>query len=389
MHSDPMSSVFLFGEPTMVLLLAIPLLGLLLAAIVTLIAIRATRTAGWVLLALLIGVPLVLGPVAGFFWVGYRDHPILIPSHAQAYPQEQGIGNGITMKAETRAMPASSDVSPGMEITPTSSPDALVATNDQKQPLDKAITAESARLIDALSKVLAKTIIEDPKAWREIADNAAKKTEQLAEKADPSADPPPAKPETKPAESATPEPPAPDWVGKSWHQLGNSAVFERDVEVYPYSSRLEADAKLPEAVQKAVDEFVEIAFPDAEAKLRLPPERLRQMVKDTYEQWRTIRSGDFLFLTLHARIVVNKVELEPDYKLAQKNFAKTERSRVAERRLWHSTPYFFGGFLLLATVWGYLKVDLTTGGRRRGVLRLAGFIAILSIVAAAALAALA
>jgi hypothetical protein len=383
-----MSSVFLFGEPTTLLLLAIPLVGLLLAAIVALIAIRATRTAGWVLLSLFVGMPAVAILMLGLYRkVGPVKAPANVRSAASAEALQK-FGEQLS-QAEIHVLSDSPPPSVAPKTAEAPPVDSAATPADEKQPLDKAITAESARLIDALSKVLAKTIIEDPKAWREIADNAGKKLEQPAEKAEPSATAPAAKPEPKPTEDVTPEAPKPEWVGKSWHQRGNSAVFERDVEIYPYSSRMEADAKLPEAVQKAVDEFVEIAFPDSEVKLRLPPERLRKMVQDTYEQWRTIRSGDFLFLTLHAQVVVNKAELEPDYRVAQKNFAESQRTRAAERRLWHSGPYFFGGFLFLATVWGYLKVDLATGGKRRGVLRVATFIAILSIAAAAALAVMA
>ena len=187
--------------------------------------------------------------------------------------------------------------------------------------------------------------------------------------------------------SMTPAAPNPAWVGKSWHSTGDGVVYERDVEVDPYPSRLEAETKLPDAVQKAIDEFVEIAFADSQVKVKLPQDQLRELVKDEFEEWRTISSGNIL--TLHAHIRVNKTDLEPAYRRAWTELAEVQRKQIAEWRLWHFGPYFLGGFLFLTTVWGYLKVDSATGGRRRGTLRVAAAVAILSIAAAAALAVMA
>jgi hypothetical protein len=67
---------------------------------------------------------------------------------------------------------------------------------------------------------------------------------------------------------------------------------------------------------------------------------------------------------------------------AQEIIKNACRRSVVDVRLQAFGLYFTAGLLLLAAVWGYLKTDLATGGSRRGILRIAAGIVILSIVAA-------
>ncbi len=371
------------------LVLAIPvvLFGVLLAAAITLIAIPATRKAGWILLALFVGAPLVLIPVAGFIWF---DRGVFVPLHQDGIMQSQTVHNELTRKAEAAGIPISPGSSRVIEHSPATGPtsplEAPATPPAEKQPLDKALTAESARLIDVLSKVLAKTIVEDPKAWQDLAAKAAKRMEQPAEKKPPNAEAPLENP-TKPTLDASSAPPIPAWVGQSWHGVGDGAVYERDVELDPYPSRLDAEMKLPEAVQKAIDEFVEIAFADPQVKVKLPPEELRRLVKDYYEEWRTISLGNML--TLHARTKIDKNTIEQAYRQARAEFAAIEQRAAADRHVWRFGLNFTGGILFLAACWGYLKIDLATGGNHRRILRTAVLIVILSIAAAVAIAAMA
>ena len=185
MHSRPniIVRVSIWGAYALVFLLAIPVLGLLLAALIALIAIPATRKAGWILLALFVGVPLVLIPVAGFFWAAASYPSPSASFDRQAILHDQGIRHEITEKARPPGFPSRRDLrlSSSFPATPPMSPPETPATAPaEKQPIDKAITAESAAHRYALSKVLAKTIVEDPKAWREIATNAAEEEDGAA-----------------------------------------------------------------------------------------------------------------------------------------------------------------------------------------------------------------
>jgi hypothetical protein len=361
----------------------------LLASVISLLVVPKKRKAGWVLLAFLVGMPLILIPVAGFFLVSgdrvihnelMRQRPPL-PRTATRLPIIESDPQSIPTKP-----PALPPVQPAAEI-PANAPANPTAPTQEKQPLDKALTAESARLIDAFSKVLAKTILEDPKTWQDFAAKAGEQTAPPAEKTEPSAEkqtekksaeqPPPA---AAPIEPATPKP---AWVGQGWHDLDNKGrIFERDALVDTVLTPLESEKNLPETVQKAIDEFVEIYFLDSNVRVKLPPDTLRSFVKDRYEEWRVTTQGKTL--SLHARVKIDKDDIEKAYRKAQAAYAEAERRDITERRLWSFGTCFSGGFLFLAAVWGYLKTDLATGGNRRGVLRTAVLVVILSIAAAVA-----
>jgi hypothetical protein len=279
----------------------------------------------------------------------------------------------------TRTIPPSSPKIPLATPPVSPNPTASQPSPDEKQPLDKTLTAESANLIDALSKVLAKTILEDPKAWQDLAEKASQKMSPTAEK------PMPVEKPSESAESpAISKPSKPDWVGNPiWHPSGNDTTYERDIELDLCSTRLLAEAKLPGAVQKAVDEFVEDAFADARIKVKLPEKELAFLVKEKHEEWWKTSAGDML--TLHARTVVDKHRIEQAYRNAQAENEKREQERLAQRRLWGFGAYFSCGFLVLATFWGYLKLDMASGGKHRGVLRSAVFLVILSLIVTAAM----
>jgi hypothetical protein len=437
-------------EPSTILLLAVTLLGLVIA----IIANSATRKAGWILLAFFLGVPLVLVPLAGFYWFQAsksqaerrlipRDDVTVIHQKINAQGTQslkwdhdtdakEKVSNTYWNADGTPYVeePAASAIDPFSETSTENRPsnstrkesaaktlsnslraqreanaagmknvrkqntnrpatlaEAPSASPEEKQPFDKALSEKSAAWIDALSKVLAKTILEDRRAWEDLAAKATKQMEQTAEKAEPPAE---AKVETRAVEktvSVAPEPPAPpkpSWVGQTWHGLSGSDVFfERDVEIYAYPTRLEAEAKLPEAVQKAIDEYVELYYGDTHTKVKIPPEELRQFVRDKYEEWRETSLGKML--TLHVNLRIDKRGFEDRYKTSTAQYVELDRQKFAERRLWTFGAYSSAAFLLLTVAWGYLKADLASGGRRRGILRAVATLVILAIVAAVAM----
>ena len=74
------------------------------------------------------------------------------------------------------------------------------------------------------------------------------------------------------------------------------------VTVGPYTTRLECEAKLPDALEAAVAEYVEIHLgPDVAAGVRLPPDELRQLlVKEKFDE--TIDTSLGPMAQLHARL---------------------------------------------------------------------------------------
>jgi len=376
MNCEPHSSMLLFAEPTTLLLLGVPILGLLLVGLISLIANPRTRIAGIVLLAVFVGVPLLLLPVAAVFWVGISAP---VPERAAIRPNQpmrqeswpsSSFDSDRTSKDPSPAAPQVLPTPPAAQPTA----EASAPAPEEKQPIDKALTAESARLIDALSRILAKTIIEDHKAWEDL---AAKTTKQMAQPAE--QETPTASAEVKPAEApAAVEanlPPKPSWVDRPLHREGNGYMVDAVGE--PFATEIECEAALADCVwKKAVCPYVENFLPEASGKVDLPPAVLRNFVVGRWVEKRSIHQGEVQML--HAL-----VQLDPG---AQRTIADAYRQTIAVRHLQKFGTYFGAGFLLLAAAWGYLKADSASGGRRRGVLRTAVVLVILSVAAAVAVA---
>ncbi|MCC6124297.1 MAG: hypothetical protein IT426_05005 [Pirellulales bacterium] len=359
-------------------------LGFLLAAVIALLAVPSTRKVGWTLLAIVVGVPLILLPLAAaFFWVR-TDRVVMSPR--RLLPRDDAtVIRQMNESGRRRQLPDSSDefqrgaVDPTNQQAPPEAYDSAVRENppaaaEENQPLDKALTAESARLIDALSRVLAKTILEDPQAWRNLAAKAEQETAPSAEKVSPPAEAPAdSRPATTVIAPALPEKPA--WVDRPLHREGSD--YYADAVGDPFATPVECEAALAECVQrKAVDPYVEILVPNAIGGIRLPTHVLENLVVDRWVERRNTSQGEMQIL--HARVLIDRK--------AQDLIEAAQRQALVGRRL---VPFGFSfgtGFLLLSAVWGYLKIDLATGGKRRGILRTALLAVILSIAAAAAIA---
>jgi hypothetical protein len=401
----------------MVALLAMGILvlvcGALLAAVITLIAIPATRKAGWILFAFLVGVPLLLLPLAGLWIFLERSGPaperrllarddlnVIRQMNQQASWQGPKTARDAvvqTTPAAPRIIPPTPpqsqpwdedtlingfyiSIDPPSNSSPAQHPTETPATAPaEKQPIDKALTAESARLIDSLSKVLAKTILENPKTWQDFVAKAARQPDAPPAKDAPLAEAPLG---NKPASAAPASPPIapsdpakPDWVDQPLHQEGSDVWVS--VAVEPFETLVESEAALPEAVQnKAIVPYLEYFMPEGIGKVRLSPHVLKNLVVKRWVEKRSIVQGEVQIL--HALVQIDRS--------AKNEINEAYRQSLVTRRLWPLGMYFSAGFLLLAAVWGYLKIDLATGGARRGILRTAVSIVILSIAAAVAIA---
>jgi hypothetical protein len=358
--------------------LAIPILlfGVLLATVITLLMFPATRKASAVLLALFLGVPLALFLAFSWYRLAANDmipQPVPQPITFQDMPAPAGrpitLPPGYTPEAPI-PLPPGYTPQPAPAKIQSETPKDLT---EEEQPLEKKLTAESARLIDTLGKVLAKTIIENPKAWQELMAKATRQMAQPAEKEEPKAE---VQAEKTPSEPLTPAapPPKPAWVDRPFRQEGNDYLV--DAVGDPYETAWECEAALPEVVRKqAIGSYLKIFMPEAIGKVCLSPETLKNFVVDRWVETRNIRLGEMQIL--HAN-----VRLDPG---SQNSIKEAYQQAVISGRLqWFGTK-FAAGFLLLGTVWGYLKIDLTTGGNHRGILRAAVAIVILSIAAAIAL----
>jgi hypothetical protein len=369
------------------LLLTFPLLGIGIVLAIGLIAVPSFRKTGVTLLAFFIGIPLVLVCLLAVFW-GFRSYAATRSPTKLDKPKEMSRMEGpefqdspsISVESPS-ASQATIEANPPLKETPAEreTRQAVLpeASEHKEEPrsLDKAVTAESSRLVDLLSKALAKMIIEDPKAWKDLLAKAANFNDPPAEK---EADPTDSASKTPtPIETHLPNrPPKPDWVGKGWHLANNDTEYECDVEVYPFSNRVTADSKLAEAVQKAIDKLIEDFYDNHRVQVKYSPEELSKIIGEKYEEWRTVSMGNVL--SLHAKVTIKKKDIDLKYENAQADYENNQRKSLVRSRLWRSGGYFGVAMLLMASVWGYLKIDLAAGGKHRAILRTALVLVILS-----------
>ncbi len=155
----------------------------------------------------------------------------------------------------------------------------------------------------------------------------------------------------------------PEWVEAPPRKVGDA--YQMTCAVGPYASRLECDAKLPEAVQKLIDEYAEIAIgPEARGQIRLPWDEVQQWKKDEWEEPRQVA----LSAVEQVPMVTLHVLLELD-RQAQARIQKAwQQAQVAKRV---AAAGALMGVLLFALTgtWAYLRIDLATGGRYRWRLR--------------------
>ena len=162
----------------------------------------------------------------------------------------------------------------------------------------------------------------------------------------------------------------PAWVNAPPQLIGDA--YQMSIAIGPYTTRAECDAKLPEALQEALGEYVNVCLGDqAVYDVRLPADDLRgQLVKAQWEEIRQLSVGPMIWL---------HVQLHFDRKIKDR-ILEAHRQAVIGRRLHVAATWSAIGLALLAVAFGYLKIDLTTGGVYRRRLRLAAVAAILGLV---------
>ena len=150
--------------------------------------------------------------------------------------------------------------------------------------------------------------------------------------------------------SETAKPPAaaerPEWVGAEPRRVGDA--YQMSIDVGPYTTRLECDAKLPEALQEALDEYVELCLgTEAAGKVRLQPDELREaLVREQWEETRQYTIGAMQHL---------HVLLAFDMKFKDRVQQQWRREVVAGR-LWVTGAAVAAVLSMLLVSFGYLKI---------------------------------
>ena len=178
------------------------------------------------------------------------------------------------------------------------------------------------------------------------------------------------------APAAAPARKLPAWVDEPPRLLGDT--YQMTIVIGPYTTHEECIAELPGELQKALNRYVETCMgqPAGWRPVALPYEFLRQeVVKGQCEDIRPSSVGPMT--RLYAL-------LQFDRKTRDRIVEEGRRNTVAGR-LWVAGGGLAAMLWLLAVMYGYLKVDLKTGGAYRGRLRFAAVLAILGPVAVALL----
>jgi hypothetical protein len=162
----------------------------------------------------------------------------------------------------------------------------------------------------------------------------------------------PSEPAEKPISTPAAEAksPLPGWVGRPPHATGD--VYQMSITIGPYTTRAECDAKLPEEVQKALNQYIQMCLGErVPASVALPEADFREaIVKDQYEEVRRYSVGPMV--NLH-------VLLELDHAVKQRILEQLRQAAVG-RRMWTLGV----GMASLLAVLGVFYVYLRVGVRR-------------------------
>jgi hypothetical protein len=153
----------------------------------------------------------------------------------------------------------------------------------------------------------------------------------------------------EPVQADTPTlPQRPTWVGAA--PKTQDGCYTTSVSVGPYTSQLECDRALPNAIQAAARDYAGLALGAEAASVLLPEDALQQLVRDRWNEDRPMeidgRSENMVML--HAKLVF-------DDTMRQR--IKFEADRLVIQRRLQRVAVVFGGVLgVLGLAWSGLKL---------------------------------
>lgn len=172
-----------------------------------------------------------------------------------------------------------------------------------------------------------------------------------------------------------------DWEEYSLHKVGGACRMA--VRVGPYSTRLECDQELPNKLHAAIAEYAAVYIePKARDQVRLPLDYVQgNIVQDDWEETKdvVISTADQIPEKTVPMVQLN-VLLEFDHAANARIRDDWDDAIVADR-LFGLGALTAIVLALLAGVYGYMELDLVTGGAYRRRLQLAAAGVVLLLIA--------
>ena len=326
------NSVTVVPEPA-ILLLLLPVLLLLggLAVVVALLVFPKTRPLGIALLCVGVGGLFVMAMLVGWWRLAPSPHPM-------------------AATIARRDAPATRPAAPPVVLPdmPSAVPPPAAAKKAEAEP-PAVIASRAVGMVEAIGQALSRMLTEEKKP-------------PVAEKRD-----------VKPVPALPPAKAPPAWVYAPPQVVGDS--YQMSIVVGPWPTRQDCDADLPNELQKALDYYVEACEPTA-GRVVLSAKYLRDhLVKEQWEE--DIKSETESIGAMKQLHVLLRFDRDVKNRILDES-----RQGIVAGRLWTVGTGLAAAFWLLAVVYGYLRIDLATGGAYRGRLRFAAALAILGPVAA-------
>lgn len=156
----------------------------------------------------------------------------------------------------------------------------------------------------------------------------------------------------------------PAWVEAKPERIGGE--YRIPVRVGPYASPLECEARLPETVALAIDDYIELVLgPEARGKVKLPWSYVEEkLIRERFDETRLFQLTSTQQSEMHTLHVLLAFDQSANQYLRQ-----LWRTAQGMTRLVRLGILFAVLVWSLAVIWSYLRLDLATAGRYRWPLR--------------------
>ena len=158
----------------------------------------------------------------------------------------------------------------------------------------------------------------------------------------------------------------PAWVDQGAERVGGE--YHMPVAIGPYASPLECEARLPAAVEAAIDDYVELVLgPEARGRVKVPWAFVEtNLLRERYMESRLFQLTSTQQREMHTLYVLLAFDHNANQYLRQ-----IWRFTQGTMNLVRFGTFFGIAVWTLTVVWGYLRLDLTLQGRYRWALRAA------------------